>query len=138
MALIGFLWFFAQLFMIAMAGVSLAGIAKPLRGDSSRRGAIAVFLSAIVPIPVMVVAIWVTLDFEQALMPIFIIFAGPPVCWMFAGLGCWVLGRIWNQERVAHTFLRRPVEYWGKVYFAVGIILALWQCLMALLANYGM
>ncbi len=55
----------------------------------------------------------------------FIVTFAFPFGWLFSGIVCWVLGRIWNEKQSTHTFLGLPLEYWGLIYFMAGLGLTL-------------
>lgn len=92
---------------------------------SSWRGWIVVPSCILLPIPAAILAVWLNPEHEGMCVDLFIIFGAFPISWTFAGIGCWVLGRIWNHGRTVHTFQCLPVEYCGLILFIVGFSLSL-------------
>jgi hypothetical protein len=92
--------------------------------NSRNHGPAVVVLCLLLPIPVGTVALLLNPEHEGMYVDLFIISGAIPISWSFAGVGCWVLGRIWNQDRTVCTFLRPPVEYWGLILFIVGFSLS--------------
>jgi hypothetical protein len=45
--------------------------------------------------------------------------------WIVAGTTCWILGRVWNRDRISHAFLGFRVESWGLFYFIPGLLMLL-------------
>ena len=74
-------------------------------------------------------------DCGSVYMLIFVIICGFPFGWMFSGIGCWALGRTWRRSHRTYLFLSLPLEYWGLIYFMVGLALIV-PCLYYV-AHYG-
>lgn len=96
-----------------------------MNSASAWRGWIVVPSCMFLPIPAAILALWLNPEHEGMYVDFFIIFGAFPIGWSFAGVGCWVLGRIWNRNGIAHSFLGRPVEFWGLILFVAGFILSL-------------
>lgn len=96
-----------------------------MRYDPSWRRAIVVPACIVLPIPAAILALWLWPEKQGMGMDLFIIFGAFPIVWSFAGIGCWVLGRVWNKNRREETFLHLAVEYWGLILFIVGFGLSL-------------
>jgi hypothetical protein len=88
-------------------------------------GCLVVLLALLTPMLVLPAAFWLIPEANTVVMFIFLVFLGPPICWMFAGIGCWLGGRIRNRNGVTLTCLNWPVEYWGLLYFIGGLALIL-------------
>jgi hypothetical protein len=96
----------------------------------SCRGWVVVASCVLLPIPAAILALWLNPEHEGMCVDFFIIFGAFPIGWSFTGIGCWVLGRIWNRDRTVCTFLRFPVVYWGTILFVIGCgvsLFGLWE-----------
>ena len=95
--------------------------------DPSWRGWIVVPFCVVVPIPAAILAFWLVPEKEKMGngLDFFILFGAFPIGWTFSGIGCWVLGQIWNRDRTDDTFLHLAVEYWGLILFSIGFGLSL-------------
>ena len=87
-------------------------------------GLLLVCFCVVVPLPAAIIAAWLTPEGE-GMFSLFLILGAFPVGWTFTGIGCWALGRIWNQNHPILTFLGRPVEYCGLILFLIGLALSL-------------
>jgi hypothetical protein len=76
----------------------------------------------LVPIPAAILALWLEPEKQGMGLDLFIIFGAFPIGWTFSGIGCWLVGRIWNHDHPVLTVLRRPVEHCGLILFGVGLI----------------
>ena len=75
-----------------------------------------------VPIPVAICALWLDPEKQGMGLDLFIVFGVFPIGWSFTGIGCWVAGRIWNRDGTVYTFLRLPVEYWGRFFSSSDLV----------------
>ena len=91
--------------MLPCTGIEL----KNQSGTSSRCW-IVVPSCILLPIPAALIALWLNPEHEGMCLDMFIIVGAFPIGWSFAGIGCWVLGRIWNQDHPVYTFLHLSVE----------------------------